>query len=918
MYFSDHYRKPVTNTTKTSTIMEKHRLAAIIFTDIVGYTRLMGVNEDKAMKILENNRGLHNDLLILYDGKKIKEIGDGMLCCFDSASNAVKCAIELIRKSNEYEDLKLRIGIHIGELIFSGDDVFGDGINIASRIEAMAIPDSVLISGKVCDEIKNKHNLKVKYIGTYKLRNDAKSREIYAIANSRLKVPKSEELNNITEDRPDLQNLPATSSLEQKQRSDKKWFNLLSPRAGLTILFSLMSLVFGSFLFISFRNAAKVKWAREEAIIKIEVLIEQERMKQAFNLAEEADKYIPNDPLLDRMWPKMQHYLSMDTEPSGASVYRKLIDEPDTEYELVGMTPLDSIPTYSRFSTWKIVKEGFNPLEFMSRTLFMQNKSFSLFKPGELPENMLFVPFDKWDYWPTGWISGLDEVEKPHLNDFLVDQFEVTNKAYKEFVDQGGYSKKKFWKEPFIQNGLNLSWDEAMAEFVDKTGQQGPSTWEVGDYPVDHDDHPVTGLSWYEAMAYAEFVGKSLPSLFHWIYTATPGRADLINPNSNFRGNGPDPVGSNKGLGVYGTYDMAGNVREWCLNNASGKEYRFIQGGAWDELPYNYANARAIDPFDRSQMNGFRCIKYLEKNYNEEVIVTGISLRFRDYTLEKPVDEETFQHFLRDFEYEKTAFNEEIQLVDFGDPNFKCEKILINSPYNDEQLTLYLFLPSKSEGPYQTIFYFPSAWAFGLDNFETSFEMTRFEYDFFIRSGRAVAFPIFSGTFGREEAGKNLPPGNIRYKAFFNTVMVDVQRYIDYLESRSDLNKEKIGYYGFSFGAYLGPSVVSIENRFRAAVLTVGGLSFSKPFPENDQINYLPRATIPILMLTGRYDHIFPFETSSKLMFDYLGTPPENKKQIIYDVGHTGPPRYEIIKESLNWMDKYLGPVTTGEESSML
>ena len=98
--------------------MEKRQLAAIMFTDIVGYTRLMGADEDKALKVLENNRDLHKDLLILYDGQKLKEIGDGMLCSFDSASSAVKCAIELIRKSNEYKDLKLRIGIHIGEVVF--------------------------------------------------------------------------------------------------------------------------------------------------------------------------------------------------------------------------------------------------------------------------------------------------------------------------------------------------------------------------------------------------------------------------------------------------------------------------------------------------------------------------------------------------------------------------------------------------------------------------------------------------------------------------------------------------------------------------------------------------------------------------------------------------------------------------------
>lgn len=888
--------------------MEKRSLAAIMFTDIVGYTRLMGVDEEKALKVLENNRDLHRDLLILYDGQKLKEIGDGMLCSFDSASKAVKCAIELIRKSNEYDDLKLRIGIHVGEVVFSGNDVFGDGVNIASRIEAMAIADSVLISEKVYDEIRNKQNLRTKLLGNYLLKNDSKKRDIYAIANAKLKVPESKHL-SIIEDRPDLQSISNKSTPAQEPQIVKKRVRLSSARVGLTILFSLMSLAFGSFLFISFRNNAKVKWAREEAIIKIEESIEKENYKEAFHLAEEAEKYISNDPLLERLWPKMQSHLTMDTDPTGAHVYRKLLGEPDSEYELVGVTPLDSAHTYRHFSIWKIVKEGFDSLEVLNMPQVMQKKTYRLFKPGELPENMLYVHFNKWDYWPTGWISGLGDVATPHLNDFLVDQYEVTNKAYKKFVDQGGYTNKKFWKEPFIQKGLTLSWDEAIANFVDKTGQLGPATWEIGDYPPGQDDFPVSGINWYEAMAYAEFAGKSLPSLYHWIYTATPGRAKLINPNSNFLSKGTNAVGSSKSLGWYGTYDLAGNVREWCLNKVPNQEDHYIQGGAWDESPYNYTNARAIDPFDRSPMNGFRCIRYLEKNENEQVIASNVPLRFRDFTLEQPVNEETFQHFLHDFEYDKRAFQEEIKPMEFGEPDFTCEKILINSPYNKERLCLYLFLPANSIGSYQTIFYFPSAWALGLNDFETTFEMTRFEYDFFIKSGRAVAIPVLSGMYGREEAGKNLSLGNARRKANFNSMMIDVQRFLDYLESRSDIDSDKIGYYGFSLGAALGPVVLAVEDRFKVAVLTVAGLGFIKPFPENDQINYLPRATKPILMLNGRYDHVFPFETSSKLMFEYLGTSQKHKKQIVYDVGHTGPPRYEIIKESLNWFDTYLGPV---------
>lgn len=892
--------------------MEKRRLTAIMFTDMVGYTSMMGQDEEKAFKILENNRIIHKDLLVIYEGRLLKEIGDGMLCSFDSASNAVKCAIELIRKSHDYKGLTLRIGIHIGEVVFSRHDVFGDGVNIASRIEAMAIPGSVLISGKVYDEIKNKHGIQVRQIGTYTLKNDTQPRVIYAITNAKLKVPSSKDLYKITEDNPELQNKVLTSTAQQLPQTSNKKFRLTSARVLLTALFTAMALVFGSFLFISFRNNTRVKWAREEAIIEIEQLIEKEQFKTAYHIAEEAEKYIPDDPLLKRLWPKMEFKLNLNSDPSGAKVYRKLIGENDTDYELIGITPLDSVRTYNSFSDWMIEKEGYDPLEFMNTTWVVQDKTYKLFESGELPENMLFVPFNQWGYWPTGWISGLENTNQPDLQNYLIDKYEVSNKDFKRFMDQGGYRNRTFWKEPFIKEGHELSWEEGLALFVDKTGLPGPSNWEVGDYPNGMENYSVSGISWFEAMAYAAFAGKNLPTVYHWIYAATPGRGDLINPASNFLGDGPAPRGSHKGLGVYGTYDMAGNVREWCLNPTDGSEARFILGGAWDELPYNFSNARAINPFDRSVLNGFRCIKYLENVGQNEKIYRSIPLTFRDYSIEKPVNDETYQNFLYDFEYEKTPFDEEIIPMDFGDPDFTCQKIFINSPYDEERLCLYLFLPNKSTPPFQIIFYFPSAWAQELDDFESSYELTRFEYDFFIKSGRAVAYPIFPGTYGRDWINKNQPWGRIKRKSNFTAISKEVQRDLDYLTTRNDIDKNQIGFYGKSWGGALGPVAIAVEKRIKAAVLNVGGLFFGKSFPETDVINYLPRVTAPILMLNGRHDHIFPIETSSKPMFKLLGTPSAHKKQIIYEVGHTGPVRHELIKESLNWFDTYLGPVKPG------
>jgi hypothetical protein len=102
------------------------------------------------------------------------------------------------------------------------------------------------------------------------------------------------------------------------------------------------------------------------------------------------------------------------------------------------------------------------------------------------------------------------------VKDFWIDKFEVTNQQFKAFVDKGGYRSREYWKEPFVDGGRRVSWENAMAAFRDTRGRPGPSTWELGTYPEGQADMPVAGVSWYEAAAYAAFVGKRLPTAFHW------------------------------------------------------------------------------------------------------------------------------------------------------------------------------------------------------------------------------------------------------------------------------------------------------------------------------------------------------------------------------------------------------------------
>ena len=171
--------------------MQDRRLAAIMFTDIVGYTALMGKDEDQAFKVLKINREIHALQFARYNGTLIKEIGDGILASFPSAYKAVQCA-KAIQEEAKLENISLRIGIHEGEVVFEGSDVLGDGVNVASRLEELAQEGCIYISGAVYKDIKNKAGIKTEFIEERTLKNVDEPVKIYKVEyEERYKKPTS-------------------------------------------------------------------------------------------------------------------------------------------------------------------------------------------------------------------------------------------------------------------------------------------------------------------------------------------------------------------------------------------------------------------------------------------------------------------------------------------------------------------------------------------------------------------------------------------------------------------------------------------------------------------------------------------------------------------------------------------------------
>ena len=490
------------------------------------------------------------------------------------------------------------------------------------------------------------------------------------------------------------------------------------------------------------------------------------------------------------------------------------------------------------------------------------------------------------------------------IGNYLIDRYEVTNQQFGEFVQAGGYERPQFWEYPFERDGAVLSFEDAVREFVDTTGRPGPATWAGSTYAEGKANHPVTGVSWYEAAAYANFVGRELPTVFHWYFAAGLTFSQYILPFSNFDGKGTAPVGSYSGVSPFGAYDMAGNAREWLANSAGNRKH--TAGGGWNDPLYAFSGIQPQSPFDRSVTNGFRLITNLQDAATYADASRPIDPITRDFYSEVPVSEDVFSAYKQQYEYDAQELNAVVEVVEEVDAGIR-ERITFDAGYADEKMVLYLFRPPKSARPLQTIVIFPGSSVIKLTDFE-SFDLYPI-ISILVRSGRAVAFPIYQSTFERQDdLVSYVQDESSDYREHVLHWRQDLGRTLDYLETRPDIDRRRFAYFGFSWGGRLSGIMLAVEPRFRAAVLQVAGLKALPTQPVVDPFNFLPRVRVPVLMISGEYDQIFPLETSARPFYDFLGVKEPDKLQFIAPGAHVVP-LTDLVRETQAWLDKHLGPV---------
>jgi len=664
------------------------------------------------------------------------------------------------------------------------------------------------------------------------------------------------------------------------------------PAAILVVLAGALSIWF-------YQRSEKRHWAREQAIPEIARLKDQNKPLAAFHLMHEAEKYLPGDSQLAEIARNLTHAVSVRSTPEGASVEIKDYLSPGDAWFPLGTTPLDHVTIPNGYLRWRVSKRGLG--KYLGAPVmddihgFVREFHFSLDAAAAAPEGMAFVPAGQSFsvVWSLGDLGPYD------LPAFYIDRFEVTNRQYQEFVDRGGYQKREYWKEKFVRDGRELSWERAMDLFRDSTGRPGPSTWAAGHCPPGQADYPVGGVSWYEASAYAEFTGKSLPVIAQWYLAAPSAAARYIIPSSNFSA-APAPVGKYQGVGPLGTYDMAGNVAEWCRNESGGGA-RYLLGGAWNTETSEYFEPGGALPFLRAANNGFRCVRNTAPLPAE--VLAERRQTIRDFSTARPAPDAVYRVYKSMYSYDRTPLNAKLEDAAQDSTDWRKEKVTFDAAYGHERMAAYLFLPARAQPPYQTVVFFPSARVLDIPNSETLGEMKFIDY--VIQSGRAVLYPVYKGTYERPAPMGG--PDTVEGRETLFQESKDLGRSIDYLETRPDIDRNRIAYMGVSMGAALGVNLAAVEDRLKAVIMLDGGFYNEKPLPGADQADFAPRLKAPTLLICGKFDFVF---LGKDALLRMLGAPAADKKAVMLNTAHdVSEQRDDLVREVLAWLDKYLGKV---------
>ena len=530
----------------------------------------------------------------------------------------------------------------------------------------------------------------------------------------------------------------------------------------------------------------------------------------------------------------------------------------------------------------------------------------------------------------TGVTDG--SVAPPHELIFWMDRHEVSNEDYFEFVEAGAYERPEFWKTtPFMRDGEELTFEAAMKRFVDRTGEPGPASWSKGRFPKGMDQHPVSGLSFFEATAYACYRGKQLPTAAQWHFAASGEATIGMVSRNNFASNGPATCGAHSGISRFNIRDLGGNVREWCCNGQQ-PEHSYTLGGSWKSPSAAIHLNIATNHWDRSEVNGVRCCKSIGSlkqtqaplaNAKPVVFPTHENL---EYALPELAELRPLYEYDR-----KTPTNpsgNQIANATFASLGMSHTIAQIQSAHDPSRYNLHLLASTKPNTPLRCVIVLPDA----LQTSHSSYslapltsenpEALAITADILSRYRLMLCMPDLSRPFyvaGGNQLASKPPTQHTPDEQTDNLVkkVKDTMRALDYLLSRSDLDAEQCFLLAFGRRAASAIRLLALDDRFQAGVLVGGGYGKlsrigrqMRPLMRHSNAahHFAPHVKKPLLMINGSRDLLFPETLSQRPLYQELGSTRKNKimlgTNLLNEPQHLG----EILLHAADWFQKHSTP----------
>ncbi|MGD8277616.1 MAG: SUMF1/EgtB/PvdO family nonheme iron enzyme [Gemmatimonadota bacterium] len=694
-----------------------------------------------------------------------------------------------------------------------------------------------------------------------------------------------------------------------------------------TLTVALLAVVASGVLALQNRRNSTREAARR-SLPSVVALADSGRYVEAWARLQEIEKAVGPDTTVERLTGVVTDVINVETDPPGASVEVIRFPRLGAAFGAIdaGTTPVAHLRVPRGDYRVLISLDGYAPAERIASGTLLR-KEASIFAGATEVE--LAVPLQPLDMAPTEMVfvpggsyelvsHAAPRAEIAELDAYWIDRYEVTNEEYLRFIREGGYQHPEYWEAPFVDGGRMLRWEEGIRRLVDRSGLPGPRDWVGQQYPEGAADHPVTGITWYEAAAFARYADKRLPTLHQWEKAARNGRiahsegvimpwgyegpGEGVEGRAAFGTTGTTPVDRYPfGISPFGVYAMAGNVREWTASAATGGH--IATGGSWRDPAYLF-NAIGVygDTFAANDL-GFRCVRPVAAAANRAGdLALDLDRRTPVY---EPVDSATFQTLLTHYRYDRTTPDARID-ERIETPDWTRERISWSEAGGDRGLG-YLFLPRSAGPPWQTLVYIPGLSAFFA---ETPARATEWALGPIIRTGRAVFTPVLRGMVGRPSGSGFTPPepATVAFRDLMVEHATEMRRGIDYLETRDDIDMERLAYVGLSFGAGSRLVFAGADDRFGAVVFMGGGIDerLMPTLPEASNVNFAPYIRPPKLLLNGTTDDEHPWLTRGLPLWNLLREP--KHLELVEGAGHV-PPVEARVPAITQFLDEVLGPV---------